>query len=155
MDAGSWLTPAFVAAVALLTVAGAAVFHYEGLKLLDRRCFSGRQAPGRRAVAIGGMVIFGLHAVQVLMYGVVMWWVSQWPGGGQIDEGGAGGLLDALYLSALHYSTLGAGGDPSPTGPIRILITTESLSGLLTITWSASFVYDRLSRRFGQGGSGD
>ena len=55
------------------------------------------------------------------------------------------GLLDAVYLSTTTYSTLGFG-DLVPTGPIRFMVGTESLIGLLLITWSASFTYLEMRR---------
>ena len=41
--------------------------------------------------------------------------------------------------------TLGLG-DLSPVGTVRLLAGTESLTGLLLITWSASFTYLEMSR---------
>ena len=49
-------------------------------------------------------------------------------------------LVDYVYLSATVYSTLGFG-DLLPTGPLRFMVGVESVTGLLLITWSASFTY--------------
>jgi hypothetical protein len=144
---GDWLWAVLVAASGLSVVAGSAALHFAGLTRLDRWCFPHDEGvrPAAATVAVLGVVV--LHLVQIVAFGVLFWWVTQWPGGGAIDASGDPGLLAAIYLSALNYSTLGLGGDLSPTGPIRMLIAVESLFGLLAIAWSAAFTYHRLSRQ--------
>ena len=60
-------------------------------------------------------------------------------------EHGITSLFDAVYFSATAYTTLGLG-DLSPVGAIRMLAGMESVTGLLLITWSASFTYLEMSR---------
>ena len=73
----------------------------------------------------------------------------QWPECGQIALGahvaGSFGFLDAIYLSATTFTTLGFG-DLAPVGPIRFLAGTEALTGFVLITWSASFTYLEMER---------
>ena len=45
-----------------------------------------------------------------------------------------------IYWIFTTYSTLGFG-DIEPTGHIRFLTGLESLTGLVLITWSASFLF--------------
>ncbi len=52
---------------------------------------------------------------------------------------------DYIYFSATVYSTLGFG-DLVPTGPVRFMAGAESVTGLLMITWSASFTYLEMVR---------
>lgn len=143
-----------VAALGVAAVAGAALAHYEGLAALDRWCFSDSGRPKRRSVVAAVLALVALHVLQIVVFGLLFWWITQWPGGGRIDDAGDAGVLGAIYMSALNYSTLGLGGDPSPVGAIRMLVAIESLLGLLMITWSASFTYHRLSRRLAEGDSG-
>lgn len=56
-------------------------------------------------------------------------------------------LKDYLYYSAVVYSTLGFG-DLVPEGPLRLLTGVESVTGLLMITWSASFAFLEMQRRW-------
>ena len=142
-----WFWAVLVAASGLAVVAASAAMHFAGLTRLDRWCF--RAANGVRPIAATFAVlgVMLLHLVQIVALGVLFWWVTQWGGGGAIDAQGDPGLLAAIYLSALNYSTLGLGGDLAPTGPIRMLIAVESLFGLLAIAWSAAFTYHRLSRQ--------
>ena len=145
---GDWLWAVLVAASGLGVVAGSAALHFAGLTRLDHWCFLGkdRVRPSSATIAVLGVMV--LHLLQIVAFGVLFWWVTQWPGGGSIDAEGDPGLLAAIYLSALNYSTLGLGGDLAPSGPIRMLIAVESLFGLLAIAWSAAFTYYRLSRQF-------
>jgi hypothetical protein len=51
-----------------------------------------------------------------------------------------GYLTDFFYFSFTTYTTLGFG-DIQPIGDVRYLTGIESLTGLVLITWSASFLY--------------
>jgi hypothetical protein len=66
--------------------------------------------------------------------------VLQLPGSGAIAGAHPAGLLDAVYLSATTFSTLGFG-DLAPVGPVRFITGTEAVSGFILITWSASFLF--------------
>lgn len=48
--------------------------------------------------------------------------------------------LDGFYYSAVTFTSLGYG-DLVPVGPIRILSAVEALTGLVLITWTASFAF--------------
>ena len=52
---------------------------------------------------------------------------------------------DCLYFSFTTYTTLGVG-DIQPFGGIRYLSGVESLTGLLLITWTASFLFIEMQR---------
>jgi hypothetical protein len=52
---------------------------------------------------------------------------------------------DAVYLSFTTFTSLGYG-DVVPVGDMRILATVEVLTGLLTIAWSASFIYIEMTQ---------
>jgi hypothetical protein len=54
-------------------------------------------------------------------------------------------LPDCIYFSFTTYTTLGYG-DIEPFGGIRYLAGFESLSGLLLITWTASFLFIEMQR---------
>lgn len=149
MDGGEWFVLLQVVALGCLTVAATVLLHFEALALLDRRLFREQRAPRRLVVLTAVFALLALHSLHVLLYGATFWWISLWDGGGVIDAAGSTSFLDAAYLSALNYSTLGLGGDLSPVGPLRLLVAVESMAGLLMITWSASFSYHRFSRRFG------
>ena len=54
-------------------------------------------------------------------------------------------LLDHAYCSAMVYTTVGFG-DMVPSGPIRFMTGMEALTGLVMITWSASFTFLEMQR---------
>ena len=47
--------------------------------------------------------------------------------------------LDVWFYSASFYTSLG--GDKPPTAGLRLFATTEALTGLILITWTASFLF--------------
>jgi hypothetical protein len=49
-------------------------------------------------------------------------------------------LSDYVYFSAMSYTTVGFG-DVVPVGSIRFLTGIEGLTGLVMITWSASYTF--------------
>ncbi|EEB77646.1 hypothetical protein GPB2148_582 [marine gamma proteobacterium HTCC2148] len=53
--------------------------------------------------------------------------------------------MDCVYFSFTTYTTLGMG-DIEPIGDLRYLTGLESLTGLVLITWSASFLYLEMTR---------
>ena len=141
-----WFEYGLVAIVAGLVTALVVLLHYEGLHWLAMR-FSPRPArhDGRLMLRII-FALLGLHIVEIWCYGVAYWFLVQLPDTGFVHgEHGMDTLFDAIYLSATTYSTLGFG-DLAPVGAIRLLAGLESLTGLLLITWSASFTYLEMSR---------
>ena len=121
-----------------LVVALTVVLHYEVLSQLNRRLPHWSTIPARLRVLALMFILLGLHLLEIVIFGLSIHLAEHMPSLGKL--GGGAGLLDAIYLSATSYSTLGYG-DLVPYGPIRILVGMESLVGLLMITWSASFTY--------------
>ena len=66
-------------------------------------------------------------------------------GWGTLEGNFGGSLLDCVYFSFTTYTTLGFG-DVVPHGDLRYLTGLESLTGLLLITWTASFLYLEMTR---------
>ena len=60
-----------------------------------------------------------------------------------------GSIMDSVYFSFTVFSTVGFG-DIEPTGNLRFLTGIESLTGLVLITWSASFLYFEMQRHWKQ-----
>ena len=54
-------------------------------------------------------------------------------------------LLDCVYFSFTTFTTLGFG-DIEPIGDLRYLTGLEALTGLVLITWTASFLYLEMQR---------
>jgi hypothetical protein len=135
-----------VAIVALLVTALVVVIHYEGVHWLARRY--SRRAPRRDRTAMLRIIfaLLALHVVEIWCYGLTYWGLTQIPQTGFLHgHSGGNSIFDAVYLSAITFSTVGFG-DLAPVGAIRLVSGLESLTGLLLITWSASFTYLEMSR---------
>lgn len=144
----NWGVNLMIVAATLLTVSAAVLTHYEGLLFVSR----GLQrlgGPRRAKVLYGILSMVILHVVEIWLFGVVMWLLLKWPGAGHIAMSGGTGappaFLDAIYLSAITFTTVGFG-DLAPVGPIRFLSGTEALTGFVLIGWSASFTYLEMER---------
>lgn len=141
---GQWLANAAVAAATVLSVVLAVLVHYEGLVLTQRRI--AREHLRRRLKVLHAIsLLIVLHVVEIWVFGLVMWVLLLWPACGAIAGPDAAHFLDHIYLSAVSYTTVGFG-DVAPVGPVRLLVATESLVGLVLITWSASFTYLEMER---------
>jgi hypothetical protein len=54
-------------------------------------------------------------------------------------------LFDYAYFSAMVYTTVGFG-DVIPVGPMRLMTGVEALTGLVMISWSASYTFLEMQR---------
>lgn len=128
-----------VVVVTALTVAVVVLTHYEGLVWLSGRLAT-KSVTGRRKVLYGVYMVLCLHVVEIWIFGLAMWLLLEVPGTGHVLGLDKASFLDAVYLSAATFTTVGFG-DISPGGAIRFLAGTEALTGFGLITWSASFTY--------------
>ena len=133
-----WVANALVVMATAATVALAVLVHYEGLRWLSTQLLH-LTSIRRRKVLFGVYGVILLHVFEIWLFGLSSWALLQHPGTGSI-RGASADFLDAVYLSAATFSTVGFG-DLSPTGPLRFLSGTEALIGFILITWSASFLF--------------
>jgi hypothetical protein len=141
---GHWGANATVV-VATLTVAVLCVLvHYEGLVLAQRRVARPHRHMRLRVLHAISLILL-LHVIEIWIFGAAYWVLLQWPASGAIAGTDAAHFLDHIYLSAMSFTTVGFG-DVTPVGPIRFMAATEALTGLVLITWSASFTYLEMER---------
>lgn len=139
-----WGINALVATVTTLAVGASVLLHYEGLTRMAR--WLPKATGVRRAKVLYGIFgVLGLHVAEIWLFGGVARGLLEFDGVGHIAGSNAFGLLDAVYLSASTFTTVGFG-DLAPVGPIRFLCGMESLTGFVLITWSASFTYLEMDR---------
>jgi hypothetical protein len=144
-----WGANATVAAATVLAVVLAVLVHYEGLVLTQRRI--AREHVRRRLKVLHAIsLLIVLHVVEIWIFGLLMWTLLLWSACGAIAGPASVHFFDHIYLSAVSYTTVGFG-DVAPVGPIRLLVATESLVGLVLITWSASFTYLEMERFWREG----
>ena len=135
----------WAAVVATGMVVALAIFlHYEALQQLNRR-MPHWKLPRHPRILVMIFCILAMHILEIWVFGLAIFTLVQRPDIGSIAGGDPLNLLDAVYLSATTYSTLGYG-DLVPRGPIRFLLGTEAVVGFVMITWSASFAYLEMAR---------
>ena len=139
----NWTANFLVVSATFVAVAVVVLLHYEGLAAMSGR-LARRNGQRRRKVLYAITAILVLHIVEIWIFGLTCWLLLMWPACGHIVGSANLHLFDAVYLSAVTYSTVGFG-DLAPVGVVRFLIGTESLVGFVLITWSASFTYLEMS----------
>jgi len=85
------------------------------------------------------------HILEVVIFGYTYWFMHSAEGLGYLEGRFVITSADCIYFSFTTYTTLGYG-DIEPFGGIRYLAGVESLTGLLLITWTASFLFIEMQR---------
>lgn len=148
-----WLIPnghfgeyALVAVIAFAVTALAVIIHYEGLRWIVRRNEARRALKHRRTMLKTVYCLLLLHFLEIWVFGIAYWVILKVENTSVvIGQHAVENMFDMIYLSATTYSTLGFG-DLAPMGPIRLMSGLESVTGMLLVTWSASFTYLEMSR---------
>ncbi len=125
-------------------IAAVVIVHYEFLyrasDAIPRLC-----ARHRPRILLGVLASLVAHSVEVWMFGLAYWAMHHAPDLGRLQGNFDGSLLDAAYFSFTTFSTLGFG-DIEPIGALRYTAAMEALTGLVLITWSASFLFMEMQR---------
>lgn len=100
----------------------------------------------RIVVGVCGSLI--AHSLEIWVFAIAYYYMNRTDGWGHLHGDFTGSLLDCVYFSFTVFSTLGFG-DIQPSGDIRYLTGVESLTGLVLITWTASFLYFEMQRHWG------
>lgn len=120
------------------------IIHYEFLYQFTR--LTPRLAvPHRFRIVVGVLAALVAHAAEVAIFGCAFFFMQHRPGWGHLRGNFDGSLPDCVYFSFTSYTTLGTG-DIVPIGELRFLSGLESLTGLVLITWTASFLYLEMAR---------
>lgn len=135
-----YLTFAFIFNTLLVILA--ILIHYEVLFWMDKKLPRIAHLPPRFRVLVGVGVLFLTHIVEIWLFGIGYYFTLQFEGMGHLIGQGAitGEFLDYIYLSFITFTTVGYG-DIVAQGYVRYLTGVEALTGLLLITWSASFLF--------------
>ena len=141
----NWAANISVVLATVVVVFLCVLAHYEGLSFLAKGLVGHQDSQARRKVLYGIFAMLVLHVIEIWLFGIAYWALLLWPETGQVVSSTATTLLDAVYLSAMTYTTVGFG-DLAPVGPIRFLAGTEALCGLVMVTWSASFTFLEMQR---------
>ena len=88
-------------------------------------------------LGVGGALV--AHTIEVLLFASVYYLMHHAEGWGHLTGNFNGSWMDCVYFSFTTFTTLGFG-DIQPVGDLRFLTGLESLTGLVLITWTASFL---------------
>lgn len=96
-------------------------------------------------------VVFGVigaliaHVIEISMFSIGYYLMIRAGNFGTLTGEFSNTFSDCFYYSFVTYTSLGLG-DISPTGDIRFTTGLESLTGLVLITWTASFMFIEMQR---------
>jgi hypothetical protein len=96
-------------------------------------------------------IVFGVftaliaHSIEIWLFSIAYYLAPHIEGLGYLQGNFDGSFMDSVYFSYTVFTTLGFG-DIVAHGNIKHLVGLESLTGLLLITWTASFLYFEMQR---------
>lgn len=96
-------------------------------------------------------IVFGVfgaltaHALEIWIFAIAYFVLNRTESWGRLTGNFDGSLLDCSYFSFTVFTTLGFG-DIEPLGHLRYLTGIESLTGLVLITWTASFLFFEMQK---------
>ena len=123
------------------------LLHYEALFQLDKHLPRIEHIAPRFKVLLGVGAIFLAHVIEIWIFALGYYLTLQFPvmGGLSGELSGHGTLLDCAYLSFVTFTTVGYG-EIFANGYLRYLTGVEALTGLILITWSASFLFIEMQK---------
>ncbi|MGD9853493.1 MAG: ion channel [Planctomycetaceae bacterium] len=135
-----------VLSVSVVLVTVCVGIHYQALVLLSTL----RQRDRLRRRSLLNLLVLGAlvaHVIEVSCFSAAYAALDNWGGYGELHgvTGTAGGQTDAVsndywYFSFVAYTSLGFG-DITPRGSLRFMTALETLTGLVLIAWTASFIF--------------
>ena len=140
-----------VSAVMALVVFATVVLHYEALLWLHRLQPRVRSA-NRFPAALSVFGALAVHFVEIVLFALALYLLSDAETAHMLHGDFNGTFNDYVYYSFVVYTALGFG-DITPTGHMRIVTGFETLTGLLMIAWTASFLFVQM-QSFGFGAKG-
>jgi hypothetical protein len=136
-----------VSSINAVLVLFAIFLHYEVLYHLARQMADKLHLARRFRVLLSVCVIFIAHVVEIWVFALGYYYTLNMPGMGKLigENLAHGGLMDCAYLSFVTFTTVGYG-DLVVHGYARYLTGLEALTGLVLVTWSASFLFIEMQR---------
>jgi hypothetical protein len=127
-----------------LLITLAVTIHYEMLRLLSV-IIPRLRIKHRLRVIVGVFGTICAHVIEIWMFGLAFYLMTQYGDFGSLEGNFNGSLVDSVYFSFTNYTTVGYG-DIEPFGSLRFLAGVESLTELSLITWSASFMFIEMTK---------
>lgn len=130
--------------VNITIIALAVLIHYEFLYRIST-AIPKMKIKHRFRIVFGVFGALVAHSIEIWLFSIAYYFLPQVQEWGHLKGNFDGSLMDCVYFSYTTFTTLGFG-DIEPHGHIRHLVGLESLTGLLLITWTASFLYYEMQR---------
>lgn len=130
--------------VNILLVALVVVIHYEFLHGIVQY-LPKMKIKHRKRIVVGVLGSLFAHTVEVWVFGIAYYWLNRVGAWGVLEGNFDGSLLDSVYFSFTVFTTLGFG-DIEASSHLRFVTGVESLTGLVLVTWTASFLYIEMQR---------
>ena len=127
-----------------LTITLAVLTHYEILYRIST-AIPKMKIKHRFRILFGVFGALVAHSIEIWLFSLSYYLIPNIEGLGYLDGNFNGSFMDCVYFSYTTFTTLGFG-DINPHGLIRHLVGLEALTGLLLITWTASFLYYEMQR---------
>lgn len=138
----------YVYSLNALLVVLAVVVHYEFLYHLTTY-IPKMTMHHRYRIVVGVLGSLVAHAIEIWLFALAYFMVNNADGWGHLEGATTGTLMDCAYFSFTVFTTLGFG-DILPVGNIRYITGIEALTGLVLVTWTASFLYYEMQRHWGR-----
>lgn len=126
-------------------IALAVFIHYETLYTLASHLPRLTFIAPRYRVLLGVFTILIAHAVEIWAFALGYLAMIELGLGSLFGMTTNNLLSDCVYLSWVSFTTVGFG-DVVPSGDLRFLPGLEALTGLVLITWSASFLFIEMQK---------
>ena len=137
---------AYIFLINSIVVAISVMIHYECLyRLTLIMPVMGIGHRYRIVVGVFGALI--AHAIEIWVFAIAFYFIQGHRSLGYLTGNFNGSLLDCVYFSFTVFTTLGFG-DIQPEGNLRYLTGIESLTGLVLISWTASFLFIEMQRHW-------
>lgn len=135
---------AFVLNASLVAIA--VLIHFEALNALS---LITPKIPikHRLRVLIGVFGALIAHVIEILVFAFGYYFMVNHDGFGTLIGRFDNSFMDCAYFSFVNFTTLGFG-DIIATGDIRFLTALEALTGLVLITWTASFMFIEMEKQW-------
>lgn len=131
--------------ISFVLVVATVLVHFKGLVAIKRfALFSPHRLTEWHLVAVI-LLILALHVAEILIFSGGLFVANDVLHLGQFGGERNFRMIDYFHFSAETFTTLGYG-DIYPIGPLRILASLESITGLLLIAWSGAFSYATLQK---------
>jgi hypothetical protein len=124
------------------------VIHYETLRLLTE-VLPRLGHTHRYRIVFGVMGALLAHTLEIGLFGLAYFVMIKAGRFGILEGAAENSLYDCNYFSFITYTTVGYG-DIAPLGDLRYLASMESLTGLVMITWTASYMFLEMQKMWGR-----